>query len=883
MPAAVPSLAAPSDAKATSSKSRPQQSSRKVRVVRRRGRANGHFESDDEFEREIGTDSESDNDDHSTVDSVTDSDTEPASEDVLSNDHSHILTPDTTQGSGDASVRRGASKPTLNDPAPFFSATGNWSEMVTEENANGPADLPVIEFAEFDDHSMDQKSLPGKTTRKQTKPAKRLPVKRAASAPESDSPRPQLTLLEAEDQDQPTDDPSHASTSQPRRGSFVRRPPGQSARQAYQQRLEADPSYVPTVGEFWGHDDRLLDKDLRSLSGWWRGRWQGRGRGRGGFDRGFVRGRGRGGFSGPESVQRAFPQDVADPQDAAKTDTDAPPIDQAWTHDGFEEMKRRDEKRRALQQQQPQQQQQQRQQQTRPARGFTPFRGRGGFSPRGRGGFGRGLSTATVSAGSQEAASSTGRIWYAMKPERVWTKQHEAFLYFDSTLKPRPGHGPGYRVRLSDRDIRVVRGPPKSAAAVAQVSAETSSSRAPLSEDGDRAYVVRIPKSASKDKGAEAAVVIAESVTTVEEPPIEDVFTVRPGLVPRVSILESQPPAPSANVHDHTAPAPASAEQPAKPGESSSSISPPVSTASPTKTTSPLLDQLMREAAEHQSQEVPTGVVWGQQENPSTALFQADSEPPNRRVLPTVPPLQTVFSPPPQPSPPYGSPYGYGSPLPPGIMMNQHGMPYEIATGRPVYLQAPPTMYTPRPLAHGMMTPPGLPFVPGHMHHPSTGSPDFLAPPHTPPVNGFIDPATGGPIFSFPRQSSRIEIRPPSAQADGKPATKTVRRPSGLRTSAAPFEPSRPSSPSNQTYYADNSNSSTTNPYQASEATHNGEASQYMPDPSMNHSMMPYSSYQQQYYYPEQYGYPQYYDMSQTPQYEMYPADPHAQHQPVYY
>jgi hypothetical protein len=26
------------------------------------------------------------------------------------------------------------------------------------------------------------------------------------------------------------------------------------------------------VGEFWGHDDRLLDKDLRSLSGWWRGR-----------------------------------------------------------------------------------------------------------------------------------------------------------------------------------------------------------------------------------------------------------------------------------------------------------------------------------------------------------------------------------------------------------------------------------------------------------------------------------------------------------------------------------------------------------------------------------------------------------------------------------
>ncbi|KAH7923651.1 hypothetical protein BV22DRAFT_1068315 [Leucogyrophana mollusca] len=882
MPAVVsPPSASRPDPKTIPSKPRAQPSSRKVRVVRRRGRANGHFESDDEFEREVGTDSESDNDDHSTVDSVTDSDTEPASEDVLSNGHSHILTPNTTQSSGDASLNHSASKPLVGDPS-FFGTAGNWSEMVAEETVNGPADLPVIEFADFDGHSMDRKPQTVPTARKTTKPSKRAPVKRAVPAPASDhSPRPQSTPLETGDRDELSEDPPLASTSQqPSRGAFVRRPPGQSARQAYQQRLEADPSYVPSVGEFWAHDDRLLDKDLRSLSGWWRGRWQGRGRGRGGFDRGFMRGRGRGGFLGPDSGHRIPQQDGSDPKEGEKVDADAPPIDQPWTHDGFEEMKRRDEKRRALQQQQ-----------ARPVRGFGLFRGRGGFSPRGRDGFGRGGFTPPATAvrtGSPVAPpSAVGRTWYAMKPERVWTKQHEAFLYFDSALKPRPGHGPGYRVKLSDGGVHVVRGPPKSGQPASQASAEVSSAHAASSEDGDRAYVVRVPKSADKKQAAEPVVTVAEPVTTVEEPPIEDVFTVRPGLVPRVSILESQPPAPAANDHDHGLPlAPPSAGPSTQPDEPSSS-SPPAPPVSPKKITSPLLNQLMQDAAEQQanqsSQAVPTGVVWEQQENTAPALFQAEGEPSNRRSLPAVPPLQTVFSPPPQPSPPYGSPYGYGSPLPPGIVVNQHGMPYEVATGRAVYLQAPPTMYTPRPLAHGMMTPPGLPFVPGHMHHHSASSPDFLAPPRT-PINGFIDPATGGPIFSFPRQNSRIEIRPPSAQVDGKSSTKSFRRPSGLRTSAAPFEPSRPASPTNLSYFPDAPGSTTEESYPMPEAEHNGEAAQPMQEqPIGPHSMMPYSPYQQQYYYPEQYGYSQYYDMSQTPQYEMYPGDPHAHPQAVYY
>jgi len=57
----------------------------------------------------------------------------------------------------------------------------------------------------------------------------------------------------------------------------VVRPPsascgGKSARQTYRQRLENNPSYLPTSGEFWGHDDPYLDNNLRGESGWWRDR-----------------------------------------------------------------------------------------------------------------------------------------------------------------------------------------------------------------------------------------------------------------------------------------------------------------------------------------------------------------------------------------------------------------------------------------------------------------------------------------------------------------------------------------------------------------------------------------------------------------------------------
>ncbi|KAH7887345.1 hypothetical protein F5I97DRAFT_1951126 [Phlebopus sp. FC_14] len=855
MPATTSSLTTSrTDSKHHSAKSRPAPPARKTRTVRRRGHGRGDLESDEELVREVATDSESDDDDRSSVNSSSDSDTEPVSEDVLSNGHSRILTPNTTQSSADVPSLNHtgpkSSKASNKPHAPFFGESGSWSEMVAEETTNGPAELPVIEFAELGNPSLDQHGLRVPPARKPTKSSKRPPVKRTVSAPTVDrpaAPPPTLTDEPALERDEPASDQPTASTSrQSSRNNFVRRPPGQSARQAYQQRLETDPSYVPTVGEFWGHDDRLLDKDLRSLSGWWRGRWQGRGRGRGSFDRGFVRGRGRGGFVGADLAHRETRSEgAAEMQEASNNAPPEPPrIDQPWTHDGFEEMKRRDEKRREAAQQP---------QTARPTRGFVPSRGRGGFIPRrGRGGMARGGFAPSPTRPPLAPPTTPGRTWYVMKPERVWTKQHEAFLYFDPAFKPRPGVGPGYRVKLSNKTAQVVRGP----VGVSQRSVETTvSSRPPSSEDGDKAFIVRLPK--RKEMSTQTQAPNLEPVMTVEESPIEDVFVVRPELAPpRIPITGNQLGAVNISSQDASS-------------SSGPSSQPASSSASPAaKITSPLLQQFMQEAAEVQSSLSAAKPSEDEGYELQVDMPQAveQQEPPVRRTVPPAPPpLQTVF-PPPQPSSPYSSPYTYGSPLPPGIAFNQHGMAYEVATGRPVYLQAP--VYTPRPMAHGMMTPPGLSYLSGHMHHHSTGSPDFLAPSHTPPMNGFVDHATGGPLFAFPRQSSRVEIRPPSSQTESK-LSKGQRRPSGLRTSAAAFEPSQPASSAADQYASHDGGDSF--------GQVNGSSEQHM-DPAM----LGYSGYPQPYYYPEHYGYSQYYDMSHMPQYEMYPGDPHAS-QAVYY
>lgn len=829
--------------------SHPLPPTRKTRTVRRRGRGRNDFGSDEEFEREVGTDSESDDDHRSSVDSSTDSDTEPVSEDILSATPPRILTPNTTQSPADVpSLNGSASKPAQcvnGRGAPFFGDAGNWSEMVAEENAHGPAELPVIEFADLTPSMTDQLSKPA-SQRKPAKPSKRPPVKRAASAPTVDRP----AVHSAPVSEQP-EDPQPEPTSRQSSRSGFRRPHGQSARQAYQQRLETDPSYVPTVGEFWGHDDRLLDKDLRSLSGWWRGRWQGRGRGRGSFDRGFIRGRGRGAsFAGPgPALLVTQSEDGLATQE--KPPAELPRVDRPWTHDGFEEMKKRDEKRREVAQQQPT---------ARPTRGFAPLRGRGGFiTGRGRGGAARGggvIPSPSRSTATVVAASVPGKIWYAMKPEFPWTKHLETSLFHDSGPKPRPGCSPSYRVKFPNVEAQIVRG----SVQAAERNKPLPSPEPHGSEDGEKNFIVRLPKWTAKEKAVHAKPV---SASTAEEP---DVFTVRPELVPpRAPIVDIKLPPTSVTVETPDVASTAGpSTQPAEPSVASSS---------------PIPLSVHAQA----SQSAVDGVLHGHQDTAVPTLLKADTPhapdpqeiPGGRRLPPVPPPLQTVFTPP-QSSPPYSSPYGYGSPLPPGIAISQHGMAYEVATGRPVYLSAP--IYTPRPLAHGMMTPPGVSYVPGHMHHHPTGSPDFLSAPHTPPLNGFIDPTTGNPMFAFPRQSSRVEIRAPSSQLEPK-MTKSQRRPSNLRTSAAAFEPSRSSSPVNEVQLsAPGTDGYPSHNTLEAQGDAGATSEQHVDPTAYNYT----AAYQQAYYYPDQYGYSQYYDMSHVPRYEMYQADPNAS-QAAYY
>ncbi|KAH8118667.1 hypothetical protein DFH11DRAFT_1723530 [Phellopilus nigrolimitatus] len=882
----------------------PHSHSRRTRLVRRRGRGRlDGIESDEEIERDAMSDA-SDSDAPSLVDSASDSDPESDAESVLlRNRRLRPDTPSTTQspppGEVDAAVAINGfavSKPapepelasvSLEPPrsAPAFLSAGvNWSDMVADEGVNGAAALPVIDFADLHQHQHARGESPPTITKQQED---------AAPAISGDGKEDDAGSL------QETDRP-HSANGDARPAS---RQPGQTARQAYQHRLQTDPSFVPVVGEFWGHDDRLMQKDLRSLSGWWRGRWQGRGRGRGGFvGRGMgPRGRGRGGgFYGGSGPTQHDGQDAPQAESLQSNENDAtpppeperPPIDKAWTHDGFEEMKAKDDRRRATEQQQ--------QQQRSPAPHAAPnggsFRGNGGFVPRGgRASFapGRGAYAGSPTRGGRAGApflhahprTQPDRPWYAMKPERVWTKQFEGFLHLDPALKPKPGRGAGFRVRLPGKGVEVVRAPAPPPAPRDGHSRASSEAALTTENGAGKKVVVKVPKRAGKEKAAEDTV----SQVVVSPPP-----PAQPESFTTVEELRDEPPAaaPAVEVAAQVSVSLAAAVPPASPTVIDDSH--PVARDDVMATPS-----LTRDNSLSDKSVIDKSVI----DNPPTVpappaslSFSGSSKGSPIEFVPAAappPPLVQPLFPPPS-SPPYGpgSPYGAYAPpppLPPGIALNQQGFAFELASGRPVYLHAtppPPPMplYNPRP----------MPFVPGHMHHLSGA--EFMQqqqqqqpmPPQTPPtqpalVGGIVDPTTGQPLFALPRQNSRIEIRAPPPGDHAAPG-KPERRPSGLRSavSLAESAPAPAYPPPGLARFAS-----------APEFYPDGAARTYAPsvspgsegpaalDPGMP-GMMGYGGYQQQqaYYYPEypeQY-YPAYVEMAPPPngQYDAYQP-------PVYY
>lgn len=666
----------------------------KTRFNKRRGRANG-FHTDEEIEREPRSDSDTDEDGQSTGDSDSDSETEPPSEDAPQNGHAPLLSPSTTPSAVTESKDAGNHLPSL-------AASMNWSEMVMDET-NISTDLPVIDFADLDAEVTQAKTPRAPVSRRAPKSKRPAPNRRssAPAAPPASLGHSSEPAAAAASSGQPMseDEPKPTPVSAP----FRR---GQTARQAYQERLENDPSYVPTVGGFWGHDDRLLDKDLRSLSGWWRGRWQGGARGRGFGVRGRGRGRGRGGAQ--ESNDNHSNGEVP-----SSSQAELPPVDRPWTHDGFEELKRREEQRS----QRPDQTQ-----------GYNDdSRGvRGGFTPRGRG-FGRGRFSPrpgpTRSTDSPTLMSP--RTWFLIKPERPWTKHHELFLYSDPSQRPRPGQGPAYRVKL----------PGTSTAAVVQSPAQLPPPRAPTPpreehEDGEVVFTVSLPRGQRKPDIAESVPTIAAapSPPPAPTPPPQEVSEVAPVQAPAPPSLSITPVATSPPVLHVTTEEQSMPTAEAPHDDPFKLRDPPPPTVIPLPTSTPAqINPAASTSSAAVSPSAPTPIPHSATAPEGGLLWR--SPPPH---------LQTTFAQP-TPAPGYASPYTYATvsapTIPPGVALDAHGMPYELATGRPLYMGAPAQVPTPV-----YMMP--YPHMHSHMQHRPHASPD---------------PS----LFAPPRQSSRIEIRRP--------------------------------------------------------------------------------------------------------------------------
>jgi hypothetical protein len=815
---------------------------KKTRVVRRRGRGRPDIDSDDELEREARSESGSDDEDNTSSDSDSDDD---AFSESANHTKDTVLTPSTTQSPSphDKPLSNGNipqdPEPAM-EPSAYKEGTNYW-DALNDEDPWGSAPAEV----NFDNH--DQ--LAGETKpRRKTRNKKKK--KQQAS---TDAGKGETAEVDPE-----------ASPPAPGHGTV---PPtaGRSVRETYRNRLQ-DPSYVPTVGEFWSHDERLLDKDLRSLSGWWRGRWH---KGRGGYS-----GRGRGGHGGG-----GFGWDQ--PQDA-----NAHPSEQhTWGHDGFEEMKKKEEQRRLAREQR-----QKEQREAAVTRG-TPFQrgsvrgGRGGLHVRGRGFFRGGFSP------SSRTSYPVDRPWYAQKPERVWTKQLDGFLHFDSTLKPRSGQGQGYRVKIAGTSKeKVVRASPE-ANPTHTVDQPNRTADVTSPAVDNKTATVRLPKPREKEKFPEAppvalipepARVPSPSPSPVPSPVLSPV----PSLVP--SPAASPPPV---DAGTESPPSPAGTEEPLDevftvklrpvPAQSILTIVPPPTSEDPV--TSQLRSEFVERAVVKQS---PSQSINGEDAK-GTPQSPAESQRPPPPVLHPIRTVSTPVAPQPQT---YTPPYQYPPQLPPGIAMNSHGIAYEIATGRPVYLQpTPPPLYDPRPVIPSMH-PGAVPFFPGHVHHLSGHSPDF-AHSRSHSMSGY-DHANGMALFSLPRQSSRVEIRRPDGSIPtSPPSTAQAHRPSGLRATmsaqgdgSGPQESSPVQQPEQPSDYYPSIADQHPGDGHASPAPHiDPRSNNGIQHHGLNPNVMAYQPQPYPYYgYPD-YGYPQYVDMSQMG-YEVYTDPHHHNPQPgIYY
>lgn len=463
---------------------------------------------------------------------------------------------------------------------------------------------------------------------------------------------------------------------------------GMSARQVYLKRLENDPAYTPRVGEFWGHDERLLDKDLRSLSGWWRGKWTGGSRG--GTPAGPTGDSARSGVPTAPRGSGGWKSRGGGTAPAPPAPVD--PVDQAWKHDGFEEMKKVEEIQEAR------------------SKSTSDAAGRGswvGLRGRGRGGLTRGGSAHLGRVARSDSPASPSPKSPQVRPyghmrahsttwnryEHAWTKHAVSFLFQDALNRPKNGEDVGIRVKLPGQHrFNVVRVP------------NLGSTTAPASTEGDspksvpRTIIVKLPK--ANRRAAEEQTSAPENVRTVPSPPLPEqtLPNVPTVVVPTGTIKTSAKPPPVASTNE----------------------APPV-----LEKTAPLVEET----------------------SPSQ---QSPAEQPVQRQSRDAPVLQLLTSfPEPAPSPAYSSPsfapgYHYSVPQP-SAAYPAPGMPNNDQ----------PVWYDPR-MPYGYPTPPPLPghhmYTPPqpirHVHHHHSQSTSH---PHMPPQpNGIAPPYYGQPPLPHP-------------------------------------------------------------------------------------------------------------------------------------
>ena len=468
-----------------------------------------------------------------------------------------------------------------------------------------------------------------------------------------------------------------------------------------------------------------------------------------------------------------------------------------------------------------------------------------------------------------------------MKPERVWTKQFDGYLYFEAELKPvrNQGIGQGVRIKLPgkkcvnqeanglDSDAVVVRVPQWSSITPWTAS---SISKEPLA---DRAIVVRLPP--RKVLRKEHEVQAPEDVTTVAPPPMDDPLpslqlgTTQPYKTPPAQ--ESDLYTPSRLTSHHSTHTSDVLSHPRPSGSTSAPLHFPAEISKAQET----LEKVSSLANNIASSSFPQSHMDIHPQLPDNS-GTASPQPPLSSVAPPPQAMASTF----QPSSSYGSPYAYaasGPPLPPGIAVSEEGVTYEIATGRTVYLHTPPPPPPPPPMQVPMYNP-----RPMQMHHTHPGSVHFL-PPHASSMSMSVSPPAflaSPSIFALPRQSSRVEIRAPGEKGKEREVGEhlnTQGRQAGSRlvanVNAEPFTPASHVQPQAMGFYSAEAQQQAFDNAQQ----HHQQQSMYQPPP---------------YYYPGNadggtpYGYGQQYasvDAGQPQQYDSYGQGSYHQQHTVYY